>query len=48
MKNDDDPLADDRKIHKGKLCGWKPVGGALVGVTMSVGNQDDWWGEGDI
>jgi len=50
-KNDDDPLADDKKnpAGEGNYVWMEARGrGHFVGVTMSVlQNQDDWWGEGD-
>jgi len=50
-KNDDDPLADDKKNPNGEgNYLWMEARGRghFVGVTMSVlQNQDDWWGEGD-
>jgi hypothetical protein len=50
-KNDDDPVADDKKNPAGEgNYEWMEARGRghFVGVTMSVlQNQDDWWGEGD-
>jgi hypothetical protein len=50
-RNDDDPLADDKKNPTGERnYVWMEARGRghFVGVTMSVlQNQDDWWGEGD-
>jgi hypothetical protein len=50
-KNDDDPLADDKRnpTGEGNYVWMEARGrGHFVGVTMSVlQNQDDWWGEGD-
>jgi len=50
-KNDDDPLADDKKNPNGEgNYVWMEARGRghFVGITMSVlQNQDDWWGEGD-
>jgi Protein of unknown function (DUF2961) len=50
-KNDDDPLADDKKNPNGEgnYVWMEALGrGHFAGVTMSVlQNQDDWWGEGD-
>jgi D-arabinan exo alpha-(1,3)/(1,5)-arabinofuranosidase (non-reducing end) len=50
-KNDDDPLADNKKnpTGEGNYVWMEARGrGHFVGVTMSVlQNQDDWWGEGD-
>jgi hypothetical protein len=50
-KNNDDPLADDKKnpTGEGNYVWMEARGrGHFVGVTMSVlQNQDDWWGEGD-